>query len=712
MKLFSPAVVGSLAAWPVLTQNVEIISCTDDATFTHTTSVVRTLVFHARPPYVLVHEGYEGPVPTTVTFAPTGTDPGTIVVYTPTDAPEDEQNKKDGSQSVRTTSRHPEGGWPTNWPYPPPWVPGHSDSHDKFVPYPTNTGQFTTLKSEASPGTSTRAAFDSPASGSEAPSDSWLPIESIISNSQNAMESKSAGSSSEPLSSSGFPFPSSLLPQSNFILPNSNSAEPSSATPSGNSFPPFFSFDAPVPSSLSPQPSSLLPNSASAGPSSLIPLPSSFASLPSSIIPSSIIPSSVIPSSIEPSSLEPVPGSIGPSSISPPPISLEPIPSSVGPSSISPLPSSLEPIPSSVGPSSSQPSSLEPSSILQSSAQPSSFEPQPSSLGPSSIEPSSIIPSPSSFEPIPSSLRPSSIEPVSSIPSASSFEPLPSSALPSSAQPSSAQPSSVQPSSAQPSSAAPSSVAPSSAQPSSAAPSSVQPSSAAPSSAVPSSMHPSSVQSSASPSSSAPAPTPDVSCNNRGLEYAIYDHSFFNSDFPAFSSLDVNYFHVTQPAFTGTTERIGIPPGTNPYFPPFSIYDDTPARLYMFTAVNHRAFLYAPVTGTYTITVPDSDEITLVWLGDKAISTWTRANADLEQDYNTVDGPEETTVFRIQLQAGTYTPFRLLWANAQGELSFIARVQAPDGRIIEDGDGSDSDYFVRFACDMSTPEYPPFGQNG
>ncbi|PNH28497.1 hypothetical protein VD0002_g1725 [Verticillium dahliae] len=59
MKLFSPAVVGSLAAWPVLvasfeegcgletqltvteTQNVEIISCTDDATFTHTTSVVR-----------------------------------------------------------------------------------------------------------------------------------------------------------------------------------------------------------------------------------------------------------------------------------------------------------------------------------------------------------------------------------------------------------------------------------------------------------------------------------------------------------------------------------------------------------------------------------------------------------------------------------------------------------------------------------------------
>ncbi|KAG7117561.1 putative cell agglutination protein pfl4 like [Verticillium longisporum] len=363
MKLFSPAV------------NVEIISCTDDATFTHTTSVVRTLVFHARPPYVLVHEGYEGPVPTTVTFAPTGTDPGTIVVYTPTDAPEDEQTKKDGSQSL-------------------------------------GFAQFC---------------------------------------------------------------PAQLC-------------------------------------------------STELGPAQLCP---------------------------------------------------------------------------------TQLGSTQLSGTQLCSTELSATQLCATELGSTQL-----------------------------------------------------------------------------------------------------------IQSSASPSSSAPAPTPDVSCNNRGLEYAIYDHSFFNSDFPAFSSLDVNYFHVTQPAFTGTTERVGIPPGTNPYFPPFSIYDDTPARLYMFTAVNHRAFLYAPVTGTYTITVPDSDEITLVWLGDKAISTWTRANADLEQDYNTVDGPEETTVFRIQLQAGTYTPFRLLWANAQGELSFIARVQAPDGRIIEDGDGSDSDYFVRFACDMSTPEYPPFGQDG
>ncbi|KAM0327485.1 hypothetical protein ACHAQA_005773 [Verticillium albo-atrum] len=224
-------------------------------------------------------------------------------------------------------------------------------------------------------------------------------------------------------------------------------------------------------------------------------------------------------------------------------------------------------------------------------------------------------------------------------------------------------------------------------------------------------MAPSVEPSASSASSAAPAPTPER-CNNRGLEYAIYEHQFYNSDYPAFSSLDVNYFHTTQPVFTGQTARIGIPPGTNPFFPAFSIYDDTPARFYQFTAVNHRAFLYAPETGTYQVTVPNSDEITLVWLGDKAISTWTRPNADLEQDFNTVAAPADTQVFDIQLTAGTYTPFRLLWANAQGEFSFVARITAPDGQVIVDGDGSNSDYLVRFACDMSTPEFPPFGADG
>ncbi|KAG8670673.1 hypothetical protein FPOAC2_07478 [Fusarium poae] len=199
------------------------------------------------------------------------------------------------------------------------------------------------------------------------------------------------------------------------------------------------------------------------------------------------------------------------------------------------------------------------------------------------------------------------------------------------------------------------------------------------------------------------APTADQSCDNGGMDYAIYTHQFYNSDPPRFTSFDATYFHDATPTYQGITERIGIQPNTD-WTKPFKIYEDSPSQMYQYKAVNHRGFLYAPESGTYKVTVPNSDEITLVWFGDKAINSWTRGNADLEQDY-----PGGTSrSFNIDLEAGTYTPFRLLWANAQGELNFIAEVQAPGGKIIVNGDGADNKYLVRFSCDGTTPTWPDF----
>ncbi|KAL2678361.1 hypothetical protein Neosp_009107 [[Neocosmospora] mangrovei] len=204
-----------------------------------------------------------------------------------------------------------------------------------------------------------------------------------------------------------------------------------------------------------------------------------------------------------------------------------------------------------------------------------------------------------------------------------------------------------------------------------------------------------------------PLPTADQSCDNAGMDYAIYTHEFYNLDPPQFSSFQTDFFHTRTPTFIGTSERIGIPPGTD-WNQEFVIYDGSPSQRWQYKAVNHRGFLYAPVTGTYKVTIPNSDEITLVWFGDKAISEWERENADLEQDY-----PGGTSKsFDIELEADTYTPFRLLWANAQGELNFVAEVQAPGGQIIVNGDGSDNQYLVRHGCDNNTPTYPPFGQDG
>ncbi|KAG9505095.1 hypothetical protein J7337_002061 [Fusarium musae] len=202
-------------------------------------------------------------------------------------------------------------------------------------------------------------------------------------------------------------------------------------------------------------------------------------------------------------------------------------------------------------------------------------------------------------------------------------------------------------------------------------------------------------------------PTADQSCDNAGLEYAIYQHSFHNDNPPDFSSFDVDFFHTATPTHEGETTRIGITPGTHSDTV-FAIYDDSPEQLWQYKAVNHRAYLYAPESGDYVVTIPNSDEITLIWFGDNALSGWTRENANLEQDY-----PGGTSKsYTIHLEAGTYTPFRLLWANAQGDLNFIAEVQAPDGTVIVNGDGSDNKYFVRFACDESTTPFPDFGYGG
>ncbi|RBR11919.1 uncharacterized protein FIESC28_08804 [Fusarium coffeatum] len=201
----------------------------------------------------------------------------------------------------------------------------------------------------------------------------------------------------------------------------------------------------------------------------------------------------------------------------------------------------------------------------------------------------------------------------------------------------------------------------------------------------------------------APLPTADQSCENGGLDYAIYEHQFYNSDAPHFSSFDPTVFHTATPTYEGITERIGIQPGTD-WTKPFTIYEGSPEQMWQYKAVDHRGFLFAPETGTYKVTVPNSDEITLVWFGNKAISGWTRENADLEQDY-----PGGTSrSFEVDLEEGTYTPFRLLWANAQGELNFIAEVQAPGGQVIVNGDGADNAYLVRYACDGTTPEFPDY----
>ncbi|KAL2673527.1 hypothetical protein Neosp_011969 [[Neocosmospora] mangrovei] len=176
----------------------------------------------------------------------------------------------------------------------------------------------------------------------------------------------------------------------------------------------------------------------------------------------------------------------------------------------------------------------------------------------------------------------------------------------------------------------------------------------------------------------------------------MYDNPYYNSDILDYADFDVTHFHGATPLFEGTTDRVGIAQGQNPYYPPIKVYDDSEAIFLQYKAISHVALLYAPYSGDYEISVPVSDEITLVWVGDKAISGWTRENADVEQRYHYET--REPQVVRIHLEAGSYNNLRILWANGQGEFSFILSIKAPNGDVIVDGTESNTDYLVRFPC--------------
>ncbi|KAF3156095.1 hypothetical protein EYR41_007421 [Orbilia oligospora] len=198
-------------------------------------------------------------------------------------------------------------------------------------------------------------------------------------------------------------------------------------------------------------------------------------------------------------------------------------------------------------------------------------------------------------------------------------------------------------------------------------------------------------------------PTPDLSCSNRGLEYAVYRHLFTNDDnsrrYPDFN---VEYFKTAIPLFNDTTPIVGI------------VGDNTTDAIYRrrlsvngldYTAVNHRGYLFAPQSGIYTFGAYSAHDITLIWIGATAFSGFTRANANIEQ------GVGDPRTYDISLTVGKYYPIRILWGNARAEAYLNFTVIAPNGEVIISSNKEASPYLVTNSCDGTTaPAFAPFGQ--
>lgn len=213
-------------------------------------------------------------------------------------------------------------------------------------------------------------------------------------------------------------------------------------------------------------------------------------------------------------------------------------------------------------------------------------------------------------------------------------------------------------------------------------------------------------------------PTPDLSCDNHGIEYAIFSNPYtrgLQRFDPTYSEFSAVAFQTAAPQATGVTNYLGLPfvgRGTQA-----SIYGNPPQSLEL-TAINHRTYLFAKISGQFTFDFTLSDDISLLWVGSNVYGPrYTRANANLEQLYNggiAID-QQTTYTYNVTLTQGQYVPIRVLYANAEYDADFTFNIYAPDGELVTNSSTAFtfSPYVVRFSCDgVKAPRYVPFGAEG
>ncbi|KAF4549262.1 GLEYA domain-containing protein 2 [Elsinoe fawcettii] len=163
-------------------------------------------------------------------------------------------------------------------------------------------------------------------------------------------------------------------------------------------------------------------------------------------------------------------------------------------------------------------------------------------------------------------------------------------------------------------------------------------------------------------------PTPSCGSSTGAASYAMYTNSFMGgqntNSYPAYTP---TIYKTITPMASGVANYIAE---DNADTAATTIYGraNTDGRQLV---VQHTFYLYAGRgTGYYYFQFPYSDDISLLWVGDKATTGWTRANNDLLQFWN--GQPQTPVTASFYLAANSWTPVRIQWANGggQGDLQF------------------------------------------
>jgi hypothetical protein len=149
-------------------------------------------------------------------------------------------------------------------------------------------------------------------------------------------------------------------------------------------------------------------------------------------------------------------------------------------------------------------------------------------------------------------------------------------------------------------------------------------------------------------------------------------------------------FKSTSPRYTGGTYNILNYQSVSGQIAP---YDG-----YLFSANNfvmdHRGYVNAPRTGTYTLTMSAS-AIGLAWVGPLAFTGWNRLNADLEVSAAT--GSRSHSFYLVQ---GAYIPIRIMYANAQNSGSVSITLTSPNGQVILGPNTQANSAIIKYGCDL------------
>ncbi|KAK5994193.1 hypothetical protein PT974_07636 [Cladobotryum mycophilum] len=199
-----------------------------------------------------------------------------------------------------------------------------------------------------------------------------------------------------------------------------------------------------------------------------------------------------------------------------------------------------------------------------------------------------------------------------------------------------------------------------------------------------------------------PAPTP---CGNQGLQWEYLNNTSGPNRDNTYSNFKPDQYKGQAPVYEGVTDSIG---GLNArggvYLP---IYGSTRTLYTDNMLLNHRGYIYAQQTGTYTFTISGVDDAVYIWIGPLAYAGWLGSNANSRAFYNLSSGRPGVGTFTISLQEGEYYPVRIIFGQGNGGAVFQLSVTSPDGTIFLGNKTAGSPYLVQYSCDgVTAPAYP------